>query len=157
MVKGIFRHPVRNLTGESLSRFFTNNKKVWASPSPEARTICLSLYQKLFQSLKKYGQRKAKWIISSFSVWHSRHLSSPLLRSQGAPDCSPKFPMSRNCRFRLGTKSGYSDVIDQKVSKVSSANADTFLDTDPCEIANSVQYLFSSLLMHFLTVCFHSL
>ena len=34
--------------------------------------------------------------------------------------------MSRNCRFRLGTKSGYSDVIDQKVAKVTSANADTF-------------------------------
>ena len=61
------------------------------------------------------------------------------------PDCSPKFPMSHNCRFRLGTKPGHSEVIDQKVSNVTSANADTFLDTDSCEIANSVQYTFSLL------------
>ena len=70
---------------------------------------------------------------------------SLLIRSQGIPDCSPKFPMSRNCRFCLETKSGYSEVINQKASNVISANADRFLDTDSCETANSVQYTFSLL------------
>ena len=79
-----------------------------------------------------------------FSMLHNRHLSSILLRSQGIPDCSPKFPMSRNYRFRLGTKSGYSEVIDQKVSNVISVNADTFFGYR-FEIADSVQHTFSLL------------
>ena len=88
MLKGISRHPVKSLIRESLSRFFTNNNNVGASPSLEAKTTCLCLYQKLFQSLRKYGQRKAKWITSSFSMLYSRHLSSLLICSQGIPDCS---------------------------------------------------------------------
>ena len=76
---------------------------------------------------------------------HSRHLSSLLIRSQGIPDCCPRFPMSCNCRFRLGTKSGVLEVLDQKVSNVISADADTFLDIDSCEIAKPVQYAFSLL------------
>ena len=101
MLKGIFRHPVRSPVRESLSSFFTNNKNVLASSSLEAKTTCLSLYQ-LFQSLKKYRQHNAKWIISPFSMLHSRYLPAILIRSQGIPDCSAKFPMSCNCRFRLG-------------------------------------------------------
>ena len=52
------------------------------------------------------------------------------------------FPMSRKCRFCLGTKSGYSEVIDQKVLNVIYTNADTFLDTGSYKTANSVQYTF---------------
>ena len=73
---------------------------------------------------------------------HCRHLSSLLKRSQGIPDCNPRFPMSRNCRFRLETKLEYSEVIDQKVSNVISANADTLFDIDSCRRAKSVQYAF---------------
>ena len=98
--------------------------------SLEAKTICLGMYQNLFQSLKKYGQRNANWIISSFAILYNRHLSSLLTRSQGILECIPKFPLRRNCRFHLGTRSGCSAVIDQKVSNVISSNADTFLDID---------------------------
>ena len=52
--------------------------------------------------------------ILSISMLHSTHLSSLLIRRQGIPDYRPRFPMSRNYRFRFGTKSGYSEVIDQR-------------------------------------------
>ena len=89
-------------------------------------------------------QDRVDYILDLFML-HSRHLPSLLICSQGIPGCSPRFSMSRNCRFRLRTKSGCSEVIDQKVSNVISANADTFSNIDSCEIARSIQYSFSLL------------